>query len=183
MTTHHGSAIRDVCECDCMRVSLMDDKEPHPSGARLSRRGGCECEVLWDGVGGGGSTVTINPNVRTNAPETLTNAPASSVASWNIHALVRHRNHRAPVAIKETRGSAAWRVPAGEETRRRFCETRSTHFAHLCQPVWYYFSTPVIIFPILSVLATAQYEAIRPEPISFLRESRFNNLQLSSRKF
>lgn len=53
MTTHHGSAIRDVCECDCMRVSLMDDKEPHPSGARLSRRGGCECEVLWDGGGGG----------------------------------------------------------------------------------------------------------------------------------
>lgn len=35
-------------------------------------------------------TVTINPNVRTNATETLTNAPASSVASWNIHALVRH---------------------------------------------------------------------------------------------
>lgn len=64
--------------------------------AALGCRGGVgvvgerERERESDCVGGAVFTVTINPNVRTNATETLTNAPASSVASWNIHALVRH---------------------------------------------------------------------------------------------
>lgn len=94
----------------------MDDKEPPPSGgARLSRRGGCECEVLC--CGGVHSDNQSKRSLRTNAPETLTNAPASSVASWNIHALVRHRNHHAPVAIKERRGSA--HSPTASFTRSR----------------------------------------------------------------
>lgn len=98
----------------------MDDKEPPPSGARLSTRGGCECEVLWAGEGGGvhSDNQSEHTYVRTNAPETLTNAPASSVASCNIHALVRHRNHRAPVAIKETRGSAHSPIASFTRSRR-----------------------------------------------------------------